>query len=67
MNKKATLTYETAYTELSKIVKDIEQENVPLDELAQKITRANELIDFCKERLRLTEDEYKKAINDLKQ
>lgn len=66
MNKKATLTYETAYTELSKIVKDIEQENVPLDELAQKITRANELIDFCKERLRLTEDEYKKAINDLK-
>jgi len=66
MEKKSKLTYESAFTELSAIVKDIEQENVQLDELAKKIVKANELIAFCKERLRLTEEEYQKAIDSLK-
>jgi exodeoxyribonuclease VII small subunit len=66
MKKINALNYETAYTELNTIVKDIEQENVPLDELSKKIERANELILFCKERLRITEEEYQKAIDGLK-
>jgi exodeoxyribonuclease VII small subunit len=60
------LTYEIAFKELNGIVKDIEQENVQLDELSAKIIRANELIAFCKERLRQTEEEYQKAIDSLK-
>jgi exodeoxyribonuclease VII small subunit len=67
MNKKASLNYEIAFSELNKIVRDIEQENVPLDELTKKITRANELIEFCKEKLRKTEEEYKKAMEHLNQ
>ena len=67
MATKNTLTYESAYKELSSIVKDIEQENVPLDELTKKIERANILIAYCKERLRQTEEEYQKAITQLKQ
>jgi exodeoxyribonuclease VII small subunit len=67
MATKNTLTYEAAYKELSIIVKDIEQENVPLDELTKKIERANELINFCKEKLRQTEEEYQKAVSQLKQ
>lgn len=66
MEKKSKLTYEIAFKELNDIVKDIEQENVPLDELTKKIMRANELISFCKEKLRLTEEEYQKAIDGLK-
>jgi exodeoxyribonuclease VII small subunit len=66
MEKKQQLNYESAYKELSEIVKDIEQENVQLDELSKKISRANELITFCKEKLRLTEEEYQKAIDNLK-
>lgn len=65
MEKKSKLNYESAFKELSEIVRDIELENVQLDELSKKITRANELIAFCKERLRLTEEEYQKAINSL--
>jgi exodeoxyribonuclease VII small subunit len=65
MEKKSKLTYEIAFKELNTIVKDIEQENVQLDELSKKITRANELIVFCKEKLRLTEEEYQKAIDGL--
>jgi exodeoxyribonuclease VII small subunit len=67
MATKNTLTYESAYKELSSIVKDIEQENVPLDELTKKIERANTLIAFCKERLRQTEEEYQKVVAQLKQ
>jgi exodeoxyribonuclease VII small subunit len=67
MATKNTLTYESAYKELSSIVKDIEQENVPLDELTKKIERANILIAYCKERLRQTEEEYQKAVTQLKQ
>ncbi len=66
MEKKSKLNYELAFKELNTIVKDIEQENVQLDELSAKIVRANELIAFCKERLRKTEEEYQKAIEGLK-
>ena len=66
MEKKLKLTYELAFKELNEIVKDIEQENIQLDELSTKIVRANELIAFCKERLRQTEEEYQKAIDGLK-
>lgn len=66
MEKKSKLNYELAYNELNNIVKDIEQNNVPLDELSRKIIRANELIAFCKEKLRITEEEYQKAIDGLK-
>ncbi len=66
MEKKSKLNYEIAFKELNTIVKDIEQENVQLDELSAKIVRANELIAFCKEKLRKTEEEYQKAIEGLK-
>jgi exodeoxyribonuclease VII small subunit len=66
MEKKSKLNYELAFKELNSIVKDIEQDNVQLDELSAKIVRANELIAFCKERLRKTEEEYQKAIEGLK-
>lgn len=66
MDKKSKLTYETAFSELNSIVKDIEQENIQLDKLSKNIIRANELIAFCKERLRQTEEEYQKAIDSLK-
>jgi len=66
MEKKSKLNYELAFKELNSIVKDIEQDNVQLDELSAKIVRANELIAFCKERLRKTEEEYQKAIEVLK-
>jgi exodeoxyribonuclease VII small subunit len=66
MEKKSKLSYEVAFKELNAIVKDIEQENIQLDELSSKIVRANELIAFCKDRLRQTEEEYQKAIDGLK-
>jgi exodeoxyribonuclease VII small subunit len=56
------LTYESAYTELAQIAKEIESESVSVDVLAQKVKRASELVSFCQSRLRSTEAEVNKII-----
>lgn len=50
-------TYESAFAELQQIVRDLQDEAVGIDELTAKIARAAELIRFCREKLRLTEEE----------
>jgi exodeoxyribonuclease VII small subunit len=49
-------TYQSAWTELQKIVNDLQGGSVGIDELSNKIERAAELVRFCRERLRSTED-----------
>lgn len=51
------LTYETAFSELQKILQDLQNEAVGIDQLGEKVVRANTLIQFCRERLRQTEAE----------
>ncbi len=57
-----TLTYETAYEELVQIAREIEEESVSVDVLAQKVKRASELITFCQGKLKSTETEVNKII-----
>ena len=56
------LTYEAAYKELAQIAKEIENETVSVDVLAQKVKRASELITFCQTKLKNTEAEVNKII-----
>ncbi len=56
------LTYEAAYSELASIAREIENESVSVDVLAQKVKRASELITFCQTRLKSTESEVNKII-----
>jgi len=49
-------SYQSAWTELQKIVNDLQGGSVTIDELSAKIDRAAELVRFCRERLRSTED-----------
>ncbi len=58
----ANLTYEAAYKELAQIAKEIENETVSVDVLAQKVKRASELITFCQTKLKNTEAEVNKII-----
>jgi exodeoxyribonuclease VII small subunit len=60
-----TLSYEAAYKELAAIAREIEQETVPVDVLAQKVKRASELITFCQTKLRSTEVEVGKIIDQM--
>ena len=54
------LTYETAWAELQQIVRALQDDTVGIDDLAAHIARANELIRFCRERLRQVEGEMGK-------
>lgn len=60
-----TLTYETAYTELQQIAKEIENETISVDVLAAKVKRASELITFCQAKLKSTEVEVNKIIGQM--
>jgi len=51
------LTFDKAFSELEKLVGQIEDENIQLDTLAEKVKEANELIRYCETKLRsLAED-----------
>lgn len=60
------LKYDQAYNELLQIIADLQQDNTNLDELSDKIKRANELVIFCKEKLRTTEQEIHKMFEEEK-
>jgi len=59
---KKNLTYKTALEELEELVNDIEDGSVPIDQLFHKIHRANELVDFCKTKLRAVEEEVNRLL-----
>ena len=61
------MNYEEAFKELQQISKEIENENVSVDQLAEKVKRAAELIAFCQEKLRSTESEVNKIINGMEE
>jgi exodeoxyribonuclease VII small subunit len=62
MSKNKELTYEEALTQLQQIVKDLENREIKIDDLAEKVSKAKELVDFCREKLSKTEDEINKII-----
>ena len=64
---KKALTYEEAYEELKEIAADIESEAVSVDVLAEKLKRASFLLEFCKAKLKSTEQEVNNIIQQMKQ
>jgi exodeoxyribonuclease VII small subunit len=61
---KTNLTYKKAYSELEKIVEEIEEEDIQLETLANKVKDANELIKFCEDKLRTIETEVNEVISE---
>jgi exodeoxyribonuclease VII small subunit len=57
------LTYESAYNELLQIAKEIEDESVSVDVLAEKVKRASELIEFCQKKLKTAEGDLNNIID----
>jgi exodeoxyribonuclease VII small subunit len=51
--------------ELEGIIQDIEGESIDVDVLTEKVRRATFLINFCKNSLRSTEAEVKKALSEI--
>jgi exodeoxyribonuclease VII small subunit len=53
------ITFDMAYAAIEEIVQQIEAESIPLDQLAEKVKKAKELLAFCNEKLRNIEAELK--------
>ncbi|MEJ7586045.1 MAG: exodeoxyribonuclease VII small subunit [Ferruginibacter sp.] len=56
-----TLTFNSAFSELEKLVEQIEDENIQLDTLAGKVKDANELIRYCETKLRTIAEDIENA------
>lgn len=54
--QKPKLTYESALQELQSIVSSLQDSAVGMDDLSEKVSRAAELLKFCREKLRETEE-----------
>ncbi len=58
-------TYTAAFEELQQIVRDMEDGEITVDELALKVKRASELIKICKQKLVSTEEDVNKILKEL--
>ena len=57
--------YVAAFEELHEIVGEMETGNINIDELAIKVKRAAELIKICKSKLKATELDVQKILDEL--
>jgi exodeoxyribonuclease VII small subunit len=58
-------SYTEAYEELQRIVSEIENGEISVDELSEKVKRATHLIRICKLKLTTTEEDVNKILKDL--
>ncbi len=65
MEKK--ISYTEAMKELEEIVQEIEQGEITIDTLSQKVKKASELIRVCKEKLSSTEEDVNKILEEMKE
>ena len=57
-------SYEKAMQELQGIVDQLQEETIGIDDLSEKVKRAAELIQFCKEKLRSTDSDIKNIFGE---
>ncbi len=62
---KNELNYTVAFEELQQIVRDMEDGEITVDELAIKVKRAAELIKVCKNKLTSTEEDVNLILKEL--
>lgn len=58
-------TYTAAIQELEEIVSEIENADIGVDELSEKVKRASELIKICKDKLHKTEEEVSAVLKEI--
>ena len=56
--------YKEAIEEIASIVEEIESEEIDVDGLTEKVKRAALLIKLCKSKLKKTDDEVKKVLEE---
>ena len=57
--------YTAAFEELQSIVREIEQGEITVDELSEKVKRAALLIKICKQKLTTTEEDVSRILKEI--
>ncbi len=60
-------TYAEAVSEIEEIIERIENNEFDIDELSQNVKRVADLLQFCKAKLKSTEDEVDKILKSFKE
>lgn len=63
---KKNIKYEEAISELERIVKQMENNELDIDSLSEQLKRAQELIAFCKNKLTKTNEEIQDILEKSK-
>ncbi len=58
------LTYEQAIERLEALAKEMETDNVAIDQLASKLKEAQQLLTFCKDKLTKADEEVQKLLKE---
>ncbi len=58
------MKYEEAIKQLEEIVSKMENGTYSVDELAEQLKKAQQLITMCRDKLTKTDEEIKKILND---
>ncbi|MFP4289398.1 MAG: exodeoxyribonuclease VII small subunit [Bacteroidales bacterium] len=59
------MNYQKSIDELENIIKNIESDEISVDELSQKVKRATELISVCHKALHDTEENVQDILRDI--
>lgn len=59
------ISYTEAFSELKNIVSEIEEGEISVDELSEKVKRAAALIKICKLKLSTTEEDVNKILKEM--
>ena len=62
---KKNTTYKEAITEIDEILKQLENNELDVDELSEKVKKVSQLVTLCKEKLHNTEQEIDKILKEM--
>ena len=65
MMTKKKVSYNEAIAEIEEILQKIENEELDVDDLSEKVKRVSALIKICKEKLYKTEEEVEKILKEI--
>jgi exodeoxyribonuclease VII small subunit len=62
---KKTVSYKEAINEIEEILNKLENNELDVDELSEKVKRVSQLVTLCKEKLHNTEEEIDKILKEM--
>ncbi|WP_016779159.1 exodeoxyribonuclease VII small subunit [Anaerophaga thermohalophila] len=67
MTTKKKPTYSEAVAEIEEILQRMENEELDVDELSEKVKRVSELVRYCRNKLKNTEEEVEKVLKEMEE